>query len=151
VSRFWLQCCLGHSQHQKHEDKGRLLRELGKFRRALLGLIMRMKVSKTVHLLNPLEVLNVADSVTDIESVMLDQVHLLSGCYDMIADEAGRIVEGWKTGKCFPDDKIQPDAKSHKTGAPGGGKKGGGRGKKSGFKPGFKSGGYGGYAGTKKW
>jgi hypothetical protein len=64
--RFWLQCCLKDSQHQQHEDKERMLRELGKFRRALLGLIMRMKVSKTVHLLNPLEVLNVADSVTDI-------------------------------------------------------------------------------------
>ncbi len=77
---------------------------------------MRMKVSKTVHLLNPLEVLNVAESVTDIESVMLDQVHLLNGCFDMIAEEAGRIVEGWKAGKRFPDDKIQPDAKRHKTG-----------------------------------
>jgi hypothetical protein len=40
---------------------------------------MRLKASKTVHLLNPLEVLNVANSVADIESVMLDQVHLLSG------------------------------------------------------------------------
>jgi hypothetical protein len=134
VPRFWLQRCLKHSQHQQHKDKERLLRELGKFRRALMELIMRMKVSKTVHLLNPLEVLNVADSVTDIESVMLDQVHLLSGCYDMIEDEAVRIVEGWKAGKRFPDDKIQPDAKRLKTGAPGGGKKGVGRGKKSGSK-----------------
>jgi hypothetical protein len=69
----------------------------------------------------------------------------------MIADEAGRIVEGWKAGKRFPDDKIRPDPKRHKTGPPGGGKKGSGRGKKSGFQSGFKSGGYGGYAGTKKW
>ncbi len=109
-----------------------------------MGLIMRMKVSKTVHLLNPLEVLNVAGSVTDIESVMMDQVHLLSGCYGMIADEAGRIVEGWKAGKRFPEEKFQPDAKRHKKGG----------GKNPGFKSGPKSGssgGYGGYAGTKKW
>jgi hypothetical protein len=109
VPRFWLQCCLKHSQHQQHEDKERLLRKLGKFRRALMGLIMGMKVSKTVHLLNPLEVLNMAESSMDIESVMLDQVHLLSGCYDMIADEAGWIAEGWKAGKRFPvDTRLEP-------------------------------------------
>jgi hypothetical protein len=108
-----------------------------------MGLIMRLKVSKTVHLLNPLEVLNVAGSVMDIESVMLDQVHLLSGCYSMIGDEAGRIVEGWKAGKRFPDEKAMPAAKRFK--------KGGGKnpGFKSGSKPGG-SGGLGGYAGPKK-
>ncbi len=113
---------------------------------------MRMKVSKNVHLLNPLEVLNVAESVTDIEAVMLDQVHLLSGCYGIIADEAGQIVEGWKAGKRFPDDRVQPEAKRHKTS--GGGKKDSGCGKKPSFKSGFmpgSSGSYGGYAGTKKW
>jgi hypothetical protein len=143
VPRFWIQCCQKHSHLQKQEDKERLLKELGKFRRALMGLIMRLKVSKTVHLLNPLEVLNVAGSVMDIESVMLDQVHLLSGCYSMIGDEAGRIVEGWKAGKRFPDEKAMPAAKRFK--------KGGGKnpGFKSGSKPGG-SGGLGGYAGTKK-
>jgi hypothetical protein len=143
VPRFWLQCCQKHAHLQTGEDKERLLKELGKFRRALMGLIMRLKVSKSVHLLNPLEVLNVAGSVTDIESVMMDQVHLLSGCYGMIADEAGRIVEGWKAGKRFPDEKSQPAAKRFK--------KGGGKnhGSKSGFQPGG-SGGYGGYAGAKK-
>jgi hypothetical protein len=143
VPRFWLQCCQKHSHLQKQEDKERLLKELGKFRRALMGLIMRLKVSKTLHLLNPLEVLNVAGSVTDIESVMMDQVHLLSGCYGMIGDEAGQIVEGWKAGKRFPEEKAMPAAKRFK--------KGGGKnpGFKSGYKPGG-SGGHGGYAGTKK-
>jgi hypothetical protein len=100
--------------------QGKAVEGAGKVREGSLGLIMRMKVSKTVHLLNPLEVLNVAEIVTDIESVMLDQVHLLSGCYDMIVEEAGRIVEGWKARKRFPDDKIKPDAKRHKTGPTGG-------------------------------
>jgi hypothetical protein len=156
VPRFWLQCCLKHSQsgNQIQEDKERLLMELGKFRRALLGLIMKLKVSKTVHLLNPLEVLNVADSVTDIEFVMLDQVHLLSGCYEMLADEAVRVVEGWKAGKRFPDDSGHQDSKWFKPGprAGGGGAKMGG-GKKIGgrFKqPGTKPGGYSGYGGPKK-
>jgi hypothetical protein len=131
VPRFWLQCCLKHSQagNQPHEDKERLLKELGKLRRALMRLIMKLKVSKTVHLLNPLEVLNVAESVMDIESVMLEQVHLLSGGYDMLADEAVRVVEGWQAGKRFPDDLKQPDAKRFKSGTRGGGKKGGGHAK----------------------
>jgi hypothetical protein len=116
---------------------------------------MRLKVSKTVHLLNPLEVMNVADNVTDIESVMLDQVHLLSGCYEMLADEAVRVVEGWKAGKRFPDESGHQDSKRFKPGphaCGGGAKKGGG--KKSGGRakqPGNKSGGYSGYSGPKKW
>jgi hypothetical protein len=157
IPRFWLQCCLKHAQsgNQTQDDKERLLRELGTFRRALLGLIMRLKVSKTVHLLNPLEVLNVADSVTDIESIMLDQVHLLSGCYVMLADEAVGVVEGWKAGKRFPDESGHQDSKRFKLGprAGGGGAKKGG-GKKSGGRakqPGNKSGGYSGYSGPKKW
>jgi hypothetical protein len=114
---------------------------------------MKLKVSKTVHLLNPLEVLNVADSVTDIESVMLDQVHLLSRCYEMLADEAVRVVEGWKAGKRFPDESGHQDSKRLKPGpsAGGGGAKMGG-GKKSGGsakQPGTKSGGYSGYGGRR--
>jgi hypothetical protein len=140
-----------HSQvgNQTLEDKERLLRELGKLRRALTGLIMKLKVSKMVHLLNPLQVLNVAESVTNIESVMLDQVHLLSGCYGMIADETVRVVERWKDGKRLPDDLKKPDAKRFKsgTGTWGGGKKGSGHPKQQGYK----SGGYGNYAGYKKW
>jgi hypothetical protein len=158
IPRFWLQCCIKHFQsgNQTLEDKERLLRELGKFRRALLSLIMRLKISKTVHLLNPLEVLEVANSVSDIESVMLDQVHLLSGCYDMLADEAVRVVEGWKAGKRFPDESGHQDSKRFKPGPRLGG---GGRGKKGGGKkggdramqPGNKSGGYSGFSGQKRW
>jgi hypothetical protein len=116
---------------------------------------MRLKASKMVHLLNPLEVLNVANSVADIESVMLDQVHLLSGCYDMLADEAVRVVEGWKAGKRFPDDCGNQNSKRFKSGphsSDGGGKKGGG--KKGGGRaklPSNKSGSFSGYGGSKKW
>jgi hypothetical protein len=149
VPRFWLQCCLKHSRagNQTLEDKERLLRELGKLRRALTGLIMKLKVSKMVHLLNPLQVLNVAESVTDIESVMLDQVHLLSGCYGMIADETVRVVDEWKDGKRLPDELKKPDAKRFKSGNRSGGKKGGSHAKQQGYM----SGGYGNYAGYKKW
>ncbi len=148
-------------QAQTHEDKERLLRELGKFRRALLGLIMRLKASKTVHLLNPLEVLNVANSVADIESVMLDQVHLLSGCYEMLADEAVQVVERWKAGKRFPNDCGSQNPKRFKSGpragGDAGGKKGGGKkggGKKGGGRtkqPSSKPGGFMGQGGFKKW
>jgi hypothetical protein len=154
IPRLWLQCCLKHSQSQTLEDKERLLRELGKFRRALMGLVMKLKASKTVHLLNPLEVLNVASSVADIESVMLDQVHLLSGCYDMLADEAVRIVEGWKAGKRFPDDSGHQNQKRFKSGPRSGdtgGKKGGGKKGGRAKQPGNKSGSFSGYGGFKKW
>jgi hypothetical protein len=154
IPRLWLQCCLKHSQSQTLEDKERLLRELGKFRRALMGLVMKLKASKTVHLLNPLEVLNVASSVADIESVMLDQVHLLSGCYEMLADEAVRIVEGWKAGKRFPDDSGHQNQKRFKSGprsGDAGGKKGGGKKGGRGKQPGNKSGSFSGYGGFKKW
>jgi hypothetical protein len=94
--------------------------------------------------------------MADIESVMLDQVHLLSGCYDMLADEAVRVVEGWKAGKRFPDDcgsqnpkrfKFGPRAGGDAGGKKGGGKKGGGRTKQPSSKPG----GFSGHSGFKKW
>ena len=119
-----------------------------------MGLIMKLKASKTVHLLNPLEVLNVANSVADIKSVMLDQVHLLSGCYDMLADEAVRVVEGWKAGKRFPEDSGHQNSKRFKSGprsGDAGGKKGGGKKGGRAKQPGNKSGSFSGYGGFKKW
>jgi hypothetical protein len=61
---FWIQCCRRHAPKgdaaQVKEDKERLLRELGKFRRALTGLLMKLKLTRSVRLVNPLEVLDVA-------------------------------------------------------------------------------------------
>jgi hypothetical protein len=74
----------------------------------------------------------------------------------MLADEAVRVVEGWKAGKRFPDESGHQDSKRFKsgprTGGGGRGKKGGG--KKSGdcaMQLGNKSGGYSGYIGQKRW
>jgi hypothetical protein len=101
--RFWIQCCRRHAPKgdaaQVKEDKERLLRELGKFRRALTGLLMKLKLTRSVRLVNPLEVLDVATSVSGIESLMIDQVHWLSGCYNMIAEKVIEEMSGWKAGK----------------------------------------------------
>ncbi len=103
ATRFWIQCCRRHAPKgdaaQVKEDKERLLRELGKFRRALTGLLMKLKLTRSVRLVNPLEVLDVATSVSGIESLMIDQVHWLSGCYNMIAEKVVEEMSGWKAGK----------------------------------------------------
>jgi hypothetical protein len=101
--RFWIQCCRRHAPKgdvsQVSEDKERLLRELGKFRRALTSLLMKLRLTRSVRLINPLEVLNVTTSVAGIESLMIDQVHWLSGCYNMIAAKVIEEMTGWKAGK----------------------------------------------------
>ncbi len=102
-SRFWIQCCRRHApkgdESQVREDKERLLRELGKFSRALTSLLMKLRVTKSVRLVNPLEVLDVSTSVAGIESLMIDQVHRLSGCYNMIAAKVVEEMTGWKASK----------------------------------------------------
>jgi hypothetical protein len=101
--RFWIQCCRRHApkgdEAQVREDKERLLRELGKFRRAPTGLLMKLKLTKTVRLINPMEVLDVTTSVAGIEYLMIDQVHWLSNCYNMIAAKVIEEMTGWKAGK----------------------------------------------------
>jgi hypothetical protein len=136
--RFWIQCCRRHApkgdESQVREDKERLLRELGKFRRSLTGLLMKLKVSKTVRLVNPLEVLDVSTSVAGIESLMIDQVHWLSGCYNMIAAKVVEEMTGWKAGKRRLTLDNNQAAKKQRVGGGGPGRGGAaGRGRGGGF------------------
>jgi hypothetical protein len=127
--RFWIQCCRKHApkgnESQVREDKERLLRELGKFRRSLTGLLMKLKVSKTVRLVNPLEVLDVSSSEAGIESLMIDQVHWLSGCYNMIAAKVVEEMAGWKAGKRRLTLDSNQAAKKQRVGGGGQGRGGG--------------------------
>jgi len=114
VPRFWIKCCDGHntgSEQEAEEDKVRVLRELGKFRMAVLGQVMKLRVSRTVYVLNPMEVLGVSDSVPNPEAMMLDQVHLLSGYYGSLAEEIFRLVAYWKAGKRKTEREGEPRGK----------------------------------------
>jgi hypothetical protein len=152
--RFWIQCCRRHAPKgdaaQVKEDKEQLLRELGKFRRALTGLLMRLKLTRSVRLVNPLEVLDVATNVAGIESLMIDQVHWLSGCYtcNMIAEKVVEEMSGWKAGKRrLSLDNNQETKKLRGMPGPGrGGPAGRGRGGGSGEKRGGKK-----FPAAKKW
>jgi hypothetical protein len=120
-----------------------------------LSVVLKACKTRQVIIVTPIESVRQVIIVTPIESVMLDQVHLLSGCYDMLAGEAVRVVEGWKAGKRFPEDCGHQNSKRFKSGPrsgdgggkKGGGKKGGGRAKQLGNK----SGSFSGYGGFKKW
>jgi len=152
--RFWIQCCRRHAprgdEAQVREDKERLLRELGKFRRALTSLLMKLRLTRSVRLVNPLEVLNVSASVAGIESLMIDQVHWLSGCYNMIAAKVVEEMAGWKAGKRrLTLDSSQASKKPRGVGGStgrGGGAAGKGRGRGVGERRGGKS-----FASKKKW
>ena len=104
-------------------------------------MLMKLRLTKTVRLVNPLEVLNVSSSVAGIESLMIDQVHWLSGCYNMIAAKVVEEMAGWKAGKR----RLTLDS-SQASKKPRGGGGGAGRGRGAGERRGGKS-----FASKKKW
>ncbi len=109
---------------------------------------MKLKLTRSVRLVNPLEVLDVATSVSGIESLMIDQVHWLSGCYNMIAEKVIEEMSGWKAGKRrLSLDNSQGTKKLCGKAGPGeGGAAGRGRGGGFGGKKGGKK-----FPATKKW
>jgi hypothetical protein len=76
-----------------------LLRELGRFKRAVSNLISRKKMDEKVKIISPLEAKEVKEDLNSIEQVMLDPVHLLPPCYGMMAEEIMRVLESWKDNK----------------------------------------------------
>jgi hypothetical protein len=102
VPRFWIACCAmarSASLEETEADMRRLLRELGRFKRAVSNLISRKKMDEKVKIVSPLDAIGVKDDLTSIEQVMLDQVHLLPPCYGMVADEIRRLLESWRDNK----------------------------------------------------
>jgi hypothetical protein len=80
-------------------DKKRLLKELGRFRRAVCNLITRKKMEEKVKVINLLEAIGVRDDLGSIEQFMLNPVHLLPACYGMVAEEVMRVMEAWNDSK----------------------------------------------------
>ncbi len=81
-----------------------------------------------------------SSSVAGIESLMIDQVHWLSGCYNMIAAKVVEEMAGWKAGKR----RLTLDSSQASKKPRGGG--GAGRGRGAGERRGGKS-----FASKKKW
>ena len=130
--RFWIPCCVKHIKGKiadMDEDRRRILRELGKLRRTIMGKVMSLRLSKSVYVLNPLEVLEANDGIEGIERIMLDQVHLMGPCYGKLADEVIRIAAEWHSGKRQRERGGEPEAKFQRTSILGGrGGRGGHRG-----------------------
>jgi hypothetical protein len=102
IPRFWIACCAQArtaSAEDTDADRRRLLRELGRFKRAVSNLISRKKMDEKVKIVSPLEVIGVKDDLNSIEQVMLDPVHLLPACYGMVAEEIVRVLESWRDNK----------------------------------------------------
>jgi hypothetical protein len=109
---------------------------------------MKLKLTRSVRLVNPLEVLDVATNVAGIESLMIDQVHWLSGCYNMIAEKVVEEMSGWKAGKrrlSLDNNQVMKKLPG-KTGPGRGGPAGRGRGSGSGEKRGGKT-----FPALRKW
>jgi hypothetical protein len=102
IPRFWIACCSqarSASAEETEADRRRLLRELGRFKRAVSNLISRKNMDGKVKIVSPLEAIGVKDDLHSIEQVMLDPVHLLPTCYGMVADEIMRLMESWRDNK----------------------------------------------------
>jgi hypothetical protein len=123
VPRFWIACCAlarAASMEETEADRKRLLRELGRFKRAVSNLISRKKMDEKVKLVSPLDAIGVKDDLASIEQVMLDQVHLLPPCYGMVADEIRKLLESWRDNKRKATTPASNTSKKARTQPPGG-------------------------------
>jgi len=123
VPRFWIACCAqarSASTEETDADRRRLLKELGRFKRAVTNLISRKKMDEKVKVISPLDVIGVKDDLTSIEQIMLDTVHLLPPCYGMVADEIRRVLESWRDNKRKAPAPTGNPGKKPRLQAPGG-------------------------------
>ena len=134
MPRYWIACCEKHRETYSEEEKEKLLKDLGKFRRQIISIAMRLRISKQVHVVNPLEMLGVRDSPTGIMQLMSDSVHMEDDCYDMLAEEMKKLVAGWKACKRRAERSSEPASKRARLDS-GRGRGGGGmnRGRRGGF------------------
>jgi len=88
MPRYWIPCCdKGRRLDNVESDteKRRLLKELGRLRSAILGMVARLHASKGVEVINPLDALGVGEELPAIEQVMSGPVHLTTAGYSMLA------------------------------------------------------------------
>jgi hypothetical protein len=88
-----------------------LLREIGRFRRAISSLVMRLRLSSSIKVLDPLSTLEVRDDIPSIEQLMVDTVHLTTGSYQVLGREVRRIMELSRVSKRKHELARQADRK----------------------------------------
>jgi hypothetical protein len=114
MPRYWLPCCdkqVGLDRTELDGDKARLLREIGRFRRAISSLVMRLRLSSSIKVLDPLSTLEVRDDIPSIEQLMVDTVHLTTGSYQVLGREVRRIMELSRVSKRKHELARQADRK----------------------------------------
>jgi hypothetical protein len=102
MPRYWIPCCPKGRQLEDAEsdqDKRRLLRELSRLRTAISGMVVRLKRSDSVQVVNPMESLGLHDDLQAIEQVMTGPSHLGMASYRMMAESIVKKVLAVKKGK----------------------------------------------------
>jgi hypothetical protein len=141
MPRFWIPCCdklePGNAGGST-EDRKRLVKELGKVRRAVISLSMKLHVSQAFHYIDPLAALRVDDDdVRGMEQVMADPVHLFGACYRKLAEEVVKAAAtlSEKKRKVETEDRPHGDWKRARldSGHGGGGYSGGPSGSRGGY------------------
>jgi hypothetical protein len=88
MPRYWIPCCEKGRRMDRVEsdsEKRRLLKDLGRLRSAILGMVARLQANGDVEVINPLDALGVGEELLAIEQAMNGPVHLTTAGYIMLA------------------------------------------------------------------
>jgi hypothetical protein len=88
MPRYWIPCCeKGRKLDSLESDseKRRLLKDLGRLRSAISGMVARLQATGYVDIISPLEALGVGEDLAAIEQAMNGPAHLTSAGYNMLA------------------------------------------------------------------
>lgn len=114
MPRYWVPCCDRQpkvSEEEGEADRKRLLKDLGRLKRTVVSLAQKLKLGNSVHVLDPLETLGLAEDTGSIEQVMVDSVHLVTGSYRVLGHEIRRIGEEGRAPKRTGERRPEPDSK----------------------------------------
>jgi hypothetical protein len=93
MPRFWIPCCEKGRKLDSLEndsDKKRLLKDLGRLRSAISGMVARLHATDRVDVVNLMEAMGVSGDLPAIEQMMSGPAHLISSGYRMLA---GAIIK----------------------------------------------------------
>jgi hypothetical protein len=89
MPRVWIPCCDKGKKMDSLEndsDKRRLLKDLGRLRLAIAGMVARLQATDRVNIINPMEVMGVSGDLQAIEQEMNGPAHLITAGYSMLAE-----------------------------------------------------------------
>jgi hypothetical protein len=101
MPRFWIPCCEKGRKLDSLEndsDKRRLLKDLGRLRSAISGMVARLHATDRVEVINSMEAMGLSGDLQAIEQMMNGPAHLISSGYKMLAEavikQARRVDRG---------------------------------------------------------